>query len=121
MYLSEQEFEVRMQEVIKKNESKARRDKLRNAKEYGFRFKKPSTSHMVLWTVIILFAQIIWFSEDMIRVSGDTNQLYSIIGIPIALVPVLMSYFSKSAKENTVGGIVYDTAMRELTDNESAG
>lgn len=124
MYISEELFEARMKKITKKNESKARRDKLRKAKKYGVRLKsgKPSTSHMALWAVIILFTQIVWFAEDMIRESGDMSQLYSLIGIPVALVPVLMAYFSKSAKENTVGGIVYEKAMsKNDSKNETDG
>lgn len=121
MYLSEKDYQNQMQKIRLKNESKARKEKLKAAKKYGFKMKKPSTSHMVLWAVIIISSQIIWFAEDMIRTTGDTGQLYSLIGIPVALVPILVSYFSKSAKENTVGGIVYDTAMKNLADGDAAG
>lgn len=121
MYLSQKEYEARMREIAKKNASKARKNKLRNAKKYGFKFKKPSTSHLALWTVIFICVQIIWFSESVIQETGDTTQIYALIGIPVALVPVLVSYFSKSAKENTVGGIVYDTAMKDSPKDEAMG
>ena len=121
MYISEKEYQAQLKEIARKNASKMRKDKLRKAKKYGLHIKKPSTSHLALWTVIIICVQIIWFAEKVIQETGDTTQLYALVGIPVALVPVLVSYFSKSAKENTAGGIVYDTAMKENTQEEAVG
>lgn len=49
---------------------------------------------------------------------ADSAALYSLVGIPIALMPVVIAYFNKSKAENTSGGIVYDMAVLE-TENKA--
>jgi len=45
--------------------------------------------------------------------------MYALIGIPVALAPIIWGYYSKSKAENTSGGIVYDMAMRSTEDNST--
>lgn len=49
----------------------------------------------------------------MIVVTGDTNALYAMVGALVSFVPVIIGYMVKSTKENTSGGIVYETAMAQ--------
>ncbi len=46
--------------------------------------------------------------------------MYSLIGVPVTLIPTIISYYAKASRENRVGGITYDMAMtQQNTDNYS--
>lgn len=64
--------------------------------------------------MILLCVQIVVFCEYAMMTLYDASSLYVLIGIPAALAPIIWGYYSKSKAENTVGGIVYDTAMAEM-------
>lgn len=79
--------------------------------------KKFSTSKIALWCVIVICIQIIIFAEYAMLKTGDLSSMYVLIGIPAALAPTMLGYLSKSKAENSVGGITYETAMREYELN----
>ena len=56
--------------------------------------------------MILLCLEIVVFSEIFIYQNQDSNGLYALIGIPVALVPVIWGYYSKSKAENTKDCIV---------------
>lgn len=63
----------------------------------------------------------------MIIKTGDSNALYSMVGVLISFMPVVLGYFVKSTKENSKDGIVYEKAMAQMqppnlndTTNEEA-
>lgn len=114
-YISEKEFNFRMKEIQKENLSKERARKLKEEKMKGkSRRKTPSTSKLILLGMILLCIQIVIFCEYAMMTLYDASSLYVLIGIPAALAPIIWGYYSKSKAENTVGGIVYDTAMAEM-------
>lgn len=117
-YLSEKEYETRMSQIQKENASEERKRKLKTEKDkYKSKFKLPSTSKLVLLGAILLCLQIIIFCEYAMMTTGDTSAMYVLIGVPATLVPTIWAYYSKSAKENTAGGITYDMAMWEMEKN----
>lgn len=79
----------------------------------------PSTSKIALLAVFVLCVEIVAFCEYMMYVTGDIGALYALIGVPAALTPTVVSYYGKSTKENTRGGIVYETAMRNIESGNS--
>lgn len=114
-YISEKEFNFRMKEIQKENLSKERARKLKEEKQKGKQKRKiPSTSKLILLGMILLCVQIVVFCEYAMMTLYDASSLYVLIGIPAALAPIIWGYYSKSKAENTVGGIVYDTAMAEM-------
>lgn len=114
-YISEKEFNFRMKEIQKENLSKERARKLKEEKRKGKPKRKiPSTSKLILLGMILLCVQIVIFCEYAMMTLYDASSLYVLIGIPAALAPIIWGYYSKSKAENTVGGIVYDTAMAEM-------
>lgn len=114
-YISEKEFNFRMKEIQKENLSKERARKLKDEKRKGKQKRKlPSTSKLILLGMILLCVQIVIFCEYAMMTLYDASSLYVLIGIPAALAPIIWGYYSKSKAENTVGGIVYDTAMAEM-------
>lgn len=118
--ISEKEFEFRMREIQKDNLSKERARKLKEEKQKGkVKRKLPSTSKLILLGMILLCVQIVAFCEYAMMTLCDTSALYVLIGIPAALAPIIWGYYSKSKAENTIGGIVYDTAMAEMYRNNN--
>ena len=113
-FLSDEQYKARMEKLKLRNKSRERKRKLREEKEKGSRkIKLPSTSKLILLGVILLCLQIVIFCEHTMITLGDTSAMYVLIGIPATLIPTIMSYYNKAKAENTVGGIVYETAMME--------
>jgi hypothetical protein len=50
----------------------------------------------------------------MIIKTGDTNALYAMVGALFTFMAVVLGYFVKSTKENTIGGLVYDSTMAKM-------
>ena len=115
-YLSEEKFESRLQKIQMNNLSKERKQKLREEKiKYKPKFKLPSTSKLILLGAILLCLQIVLFCEYVMITLGDTSAMYVLIGIPATLIPVIWGYYSKSKAENTSGGIIYETTMAQIS------
>lgn len=114
-YISEKEYNAEMLRIKHENESKARLRKLRAEKAKGRqkKFRNIPTSKLVLWAMVILvFGIAIWFMYESHRLC-DLSQAYALLGIVASLAPVIFGYYSKSKAENTEGGIVYETVMKE--------
>lgn len=79
--------------------------------EKGKYRKKATTSKLLLIVVVILCLEIIIFSQYVMIKFQDLTALYTLIGVPVSLVPVALGYFYKSTKENTSGGIVLEQMM----------
>ena len=121
-YLTKTKYEIYMKRLKEINESKERKRKLKEEKQkYRTKLKLPSTSKLILLGVILLCLQIVIFCEYTMIVLGDTSAMYVLIGIPATLIPTIMSYYSKAKAENTVGGIVYETAMMENLNQVQQG
>lgn len=123
-YISEKEYNAEMLRIKHENESKARLRKLKAERAKGRQKKSRSISNskLVLWAMVILvFCIAIWFMYESHRLC-DLSQAYALLGIVASLAPVIFGYYSKSKAENTEGGIVYETAMKEqeITSNSES-
>ena len=124
-YIREKEYNAEMLRIKHENESKARLRKLKAERAKGRQKKSRSISNskLVLWAMVILvFCIAIWFMYESHRLC-DLSQAYALLGIVASLAPVIFGYYSKSKAENTEGGIVYETAMKEqeITSNSESG
>lgn len=117
-YLTSREYELELKKIKAKNRQIEMKRNLKAAKVKRFNFKKPNTSKLIVFVVFAICLQILWFSEHMISLTGDTSYMYALIGIPAALIPTILGYYAKASKENQVGGITYDTAMCNLGAQE---
>ena len=116
MYLSKEKYEQQLTKAQANNESYERKQLLKAEKDKYKNKKLPSTSKLLLWVVVILCLEIIIFSEyAMIRLQ-DMSALYTLIGVPVTLIPTVLGYYYKSLKENTSGGIVYLNAQADLSN-----
>ena len=96
--------------------------------------KNIANSKLLVWflfincTIIELFTLVVIFKELGLAAQGllepDLSPLITLITTVVAEVIGFGVYALKSAKENTEGGIVYETAMRALEhpdENEGVG
>ena len=117
-YLTSREYELEIKKIKAQNRQIEMKRNLKAAKVKRFNLKKPNTSKLIVFVVFAICLQILWFSEHMISLTGDTSYMYALIGIPAALIPTILGYYAKASKENQVGGITYDTAMCNLESQE---
>ena len=114
-YMSEREFNQKLRQIQKENESIRRMNKL---EEERSRLRKPkkkklTTSKLALMIMFIIVFEIVIFTEWMMYITHDLSALYVLIGIPATMVVTLWRYFAKSQAQNTKFGITYETAMKE--------
>lgn len=117
-YLTSREYELELKKIKAQNRQIEMKRNLKAAKVKRFNLKKPNTSKLIVFVVFAICLQILWFSEHMISLTGDTSYMYALIGIPAALIPTILGCYAKASKENQVGGITYDTAMCNLESQE---
>ena len=114
-YMSEREFNKKLREIQKENESLRRINKL---EEERSRLRKPkkklSASKIALLIMFLVVFEIVIFTEWLMFKTQDLSALYVLIGIPATMIVPLWKYYSKSEAENTRGGIVYDAAMKQM-------
>lgn len=116
--MTNREYELELKKIKAQNRQIEMKRNLKAAKVKRFNLKKPNTSKLIVFVVFAICLQILWFSEHMISLTGDTSYMYALIGIPAALIPTILGYYAKASKENQVGGITYDTAMCNLESQE---
>lgn len=110
--MTKQQFDTEMVKIQKRNETIEYRRRLRQERWKNIpKFTRPSTSKIVLIVSAILCVEILAFCQYMIVVTGDTNALYAMVGALFTFMAVVLGYFVKSTKENSAGGITYETAM----------
>lgn len=115
VYMTKNQYDSKLAKIQKRNESIERHRKLREERmKYFPRFVLPSTSKIVLMVSAVLCLEILAFCQYMIVVTGDTNALYAMVGALFTFMAVVLGYFVKSTKENTVGGITYESAMAQM-------
>lgn len=118
-YLTEKEYEARLEKIKKDNESKERKRKLREEKKkHKAKLKLPPTSKLILIGSVLLCLEIIVFCEYIILTSYDSSAIYVLVGIPATLIPIILGYYNKSKAENTQGGIVFENAMHQYNQQD---
>lgn len=116
-YLTDSQYKNQMKKIQMKNKQKERRRKLRKEKnKYKPKLKLPTTSKLLLIGAVLLCLEIVIFCEYVMVKLQDSSSMYVLIGIPASLIPIILGYFYKSKAENTSGGIVFETAMSQMTE-----
>ena len=116
-YLTDSQYQNQMKKIQMKNKQKERRRKLRDEKnKYKPKFKLPTTRKLLLIGAVLLCLEIVIFCEYVMVKLQDSSSMYVLIGIPASLIPIILGYFYKSKAENTSGGIVFETAMSQMTE-----
>ena len=113
--MTKNQFDVKLAKLQRRNETIEYKRRLREERlKYWPKFVLPSTSKIVLIVSAILCVEILIFCQYMIVKTGDSNALYSMVGVLAAFLPVVLGYFVKSTRQNTAGGITYETAMAQI-------
>lgn len=119
VYMTKSQFDAKLAKIEKRNAGIEYRRRLREERwKYFPKFVKPTTSKLVLIVAALLCLEIIIFCEYMIVKTGDTNALYAMVGAVASLASVVLGYFVKSTKENTIGGITFESAMANLGNSD---
>lgn len=113
-YMTEKKYNEKMLDLQIRNRQIEIRQNLKAEKnKYRKPFKLPSTSKLMLLTVILLCLEVIVFCEYIILQRGDMRAMYALLVLPVTLSLAIWGYYNKAKAENTLGGIVYEVAMSE--------
>ena len=119
--MTKQQFETELEKIQKRNETIEYRRRLREERWKTIpKFTKPSTSKIALFVSGLICIEVLVYCQYMIDKLGDASALYAMVGVPVAFMPIVLGYLVKSTKENTAGGITYETAMAGLNNNPAA-
>lgn len=115
-YISEKEYRKRLKKIEYANKSDERRNALKQARNRK-KIKTPSTTKLItiylfiVLNIVLLYALIaMWHFENL-------TYLGTLIADVIGQILVFFIYTIKSTKENTRGGITYETAMAKLQND----
>ena len=115
-YISEKEYRKRLKKIEYTNKSDERRNALKQARNRK-KIKAPSTTKLItiylfiVLNIVLLYALIaMWHFENL-------TYLGTLIADVIGQILVFFIYTIKSTKENTRGGITYETAMAKLQND----
>lgn len=115
VYMTKNQYDSKLAKLQKRNESIERRRRLREERmKYWPKFVLPSTSKIILIVSAILCLEVLIFCQYMIVKTGDTNALYAMVGSLFTFMGIVLGYMVKSTKQNTVGGITFETAMAQI-------
>lgn len=118
-YMSEDEFKEKLREIERENETLMRIEKLEKERSRFQKPKKMSASKLALMAMFIIVFEIVVFTEYLMYTTQDLSALYVLIGIPATMIVPLWRYYSKSAIENSRGGITYDVAMAQIQQTQA--
>lgn len=133
MTKEEREITIKEHRWQREKEVLERKYKLKQEKrEFKKRFlPKISTSKLLIFflflncTIIELFTGFITLKSldltTLTMANPDFTPLVTLIGAVVSEVVGYAVYALKSAKENTAGGITYETAMRQIDEDKAKG
>lgn len=133
MTKEEREITIKEHRWQREKEVLERKYKLKQEKrEFKKRFlPKISTSKLLIFflflncTIIELFTGFVTLKNldltTLTMANPDFTPLVTLIGAVVSEVVGYAVYALKSAKENTAGGITYETAMRQIDEDKAKG
>lgn len=113
-YLSQREYERKLKEVQRENESIDRYNKLKEEKrKVSIDIKKPTTDKLIAIYLFIILNVILVYSMISMWNFADLSCLGVLITDIAGQVITYYIYAKKATAQNTKGGITYDMAMLE--------
>lgn len=113
-YLSQMEYERKLKEVQRENESIDRYNKLKKEKrKVSIDIKKPTTDKLIAIYLFIILNVILVYSMISMWNFADLSCLGVLITDIAGQVITYYIYAKKATAQNTKGGITYDMAMLE--------
>lgn len=113
-YLSQMEYERKLKEVQRENESIDRYNKLKKEKrKVSIDIKKPTTDKLIAIYLFIILNVILVYSMISMWNFADLSCLGVLVTDIAGQVITYYIYAKKATAQNTKGGITYDMAMLE--------
>ena len=113
-YLSQREYERKLKEVQRENESIDRYNKLKKEKrKVSIDIKKPTTDKLIAIYLFIILNVILVYSMISMWNFADLSCLGVLVTDIAGQVITYYIYAKKATAQNTKGGITYDMAMFE--------
>lgn len=113
-YLSQREYERKLKEVQRENESIDRYNKLKKEKrKASIDIKKPTTDKLIAIYLFIILNVILVYSMISMWNFADLSCLGVLVTDIAGQVITYYIYAKKATAQNTKGGITYDMAMLE--------
>lgn len=115
-YLSEKEYNEKLKKIETDNESKGRRIALKRAK---LKTEKalPTTTKLITFYLFVVLNIVLVYSLVAMWHFENLTYLGTLIADVIGQILVFFIYAIKSTKENTSGGIKYETTMVKLQND----
>ena len=114
-FLSQREYDVILKEIQRDNASKERKRKLKEEKnKYKPKFKLPSTTKLMAFYLFAVLNIVLIYAMVVMYKFRDLSYLGVLITDIAAQVLVFFIHALKSKAENTTGGIIYETAIRQM-------
>lgn len=113
-YITQSKFENELAKIRVRNKSYERKKLLKAEKnKYRNKIKLPSTTKLVMTYLFILLNTVLIYAMIAMWHFSDLSYLGVLITDIAAQLITFFIYTVKSTKENTVGGITYDLAMKQ--------
>lgn len=113
-YITQSKFENELAKIRVRNKSYERKKLLKAEKnKYRNKIKLPSTTKLVMTYLFILLNTVLIYAMIAMWHFSDLSYLGVLITDIVAQLITFFIYTVKSTKENTVGGITYDLAMKQ--------
>ena len=113
-YLSQREYERKLKEVQRENESIDRYNKLKKEKrKVSIDIKKPTTDKLIAIYLFIILNVILVYSMISMWNFADLSCLGVLVTDIAGQVITYYIYAKNATAQNTKGGITYDMAMLE--------
>ena len=81
--------------------------------------KRITTSKLAMWFILINCVVIELYSMAAMWHFGDLSALYALLGAVVGQSLTYISYNNKSCRENSRGGITYESAINGTYDQSS--
>ena len=117
----EKEYKIKAERKSLKEKFKEKKDKIANSKLLVW-FLFINCTVIEIFTIWVIIRELSLAADGILM--PDLSPLMALITTVVAEVIGFGIYALKSTKENTEGGIVFETAMRELNiqqENDSCG
>lgn len=115
--LLEREYKIKAERKSLKEKFKEKKDKIANSKLLVW-FLFINCTIIELFTIWVIIRELGLAAQGIL--SPDLSPLMALISTVVAEVIGFGIYSLKSTKENTAGGIVYETAMYNLQNEEES-
>lgn len=121
--LTEKEYLLELNRIKKENVFLERNIKLQEEKNKLKKknIKLPSTTKLIAVYLFLILNAVLIYSMYVMYNFRDLTYLGVLITDIAAQVLIYLIYTVKATRENTVGGITYDLAMRDKTNEETLG